>query len=53
MKDVRRGMTNAELIGELYRLESLGKLDRCDEIRLEIVLDELISRQRASGETLT
>lgn len=45
MKDVRRGMTDTELVEELNRLESLDEMTRCDEIRLDIVRDELVRRQ--------
>jgi len=41
MKDVRRGMTDTELVAELNRLESQNELSRCEELRLEIVHDEL------------
>lgn len=46
MKDVR-GFTDTELVDELNRLESLDEMTRCDEIRLDIVRDELVRRQSA------
>lgn len=45
MRDVRRAMTETELVEELYRLEKLTKRNRCEQIRLEIVRDELVGRQ--------
>ncbi|MFC1474346.1 hypothetical protein AB9H19_31210 [Rhodococcus qingshengii] len=45
MKDVRKAMTETELVEELHRLENLAKRNRCEQIRLEIVHDELIGRQ--------
>jgi len=45
MKDVRKAMTETELVEELYRLEKLEKRNRCEQIRLEIVRDELVGRQ--------
>lgn len=45
MKDVRRGMTDVELVEELNRLENLDELSRCDEMRRDIVHDELVRRQ--------
>jgi hypothetical protein len=45
MKDVRRGMTDVELVEELNRLENLDELSRCDEMRRDIVYDELVCRQ--------
>lgn len=45
MKDVRKAMTETELVEELYRLEKLAKRNRCEQIRLEIVRDELVGRQ--------
>ncbi|WP_050656591.1 hypothetical protein [Rhodococcus sp. 311R] len=44
MKDVR-GFTDAELVEELNRLEQLDEMTRCDELRLDIVRDELVRRQ--------
>lgn len=41
MKDVRRAMTDAEL----HRLENENELSRCEELRLQIVRDELAGRQ--------
>ncbi|QXC42202.1 hypothetical protein [Rhodococcus qingshengii] len=38
-------MTDTELVEELNRLENLDELTRCDEIRLDIVRDELVRRQ--------
>lgn len=45
MKDVRKAMTETELVEELHRLEKLTKRNRCEQIRLEIVHDELVGRQ--------
>ena len=45
MKDVRKAMTETELVEELHRLENLTKRNRCEQIRLEIVHDELNGRQ--------
>ncbi|MDF2894154.1 MAG: hypothetical protein K0Q46_940 [Rhodococcus erythropolis] len=47
MQDVRRAMTDLDLVEELNRLESLDELSRCEELRLEIVQDELVRRQRS------
>ena len=44
MQDVRRGMTDSELIAEAYRLESQPVLSRCDHIRLTLIHDELECR---------
>lgn len=49
MQDVRRGMTDSELIAEAYRLESQPVLSRCDHIRLTLIHDELECRGRMSG----
>ncbi|MDF2895924.1 MAG: hypothetical protein K0Q46_2710 [Rhodococcus erythropolis] len=48
MQDVRRGMTDTELVDEATRLARHEKLARCDEIRLALVLDELTSRSAKS-----
>ncbi|MDV6278462.1 hypothetical protein R3Q06_34175 [Rhodococcus erythropolis] len=40
MQDVRRAMTDFDLVEELNRLENLDELRRCEELRLEIVQDE-------------
>ena len=48
MKDVRRGMTDTELVAELNRLESQNELSRSEELRLQIVRDELVCRQSES-----
>ena len=45
MKDVRKAMTETELVEELHRLEKLTKRNRCEQLRLEIVRDELVGRQ--------
>ena len=45
MQDVRRGMSDIELAEECRRLENLDELTRCEEMRLEIVQDELLRRQ--------
>ncbi len=47
MQDVRRAMTDVDLVDELNRLESLDELSRCEELRLEIVQDELVRRQQS------
>ena len=47
MQDVRRAMTDFDLVEELNRLESLDELSRCEELRLEIVQDELVRRQHS------
>ncbi|MFD4785449.1 hypothetical protein ACFWNH_31000 [Rhodococcus qingshengii] len=38
-------MTETELVEELHRLEKLEKRTRCEQMRLEIVHDELVGRQ--------
>ncbi|MFF1555671.1 hypothetical protein ACFVX3_32110 [Rhodococcus erythropolis] len=38
-------MTETELVEELHRLEKLTNRKRCEQIRLEIVHDELVGRQ--------
>jgi len=45
MQDVRRGMSDLDLVEERERLESLDEMSRCEEMRLGIVLDELACRQ--------
>ncbi|MCD2104409.1 hypothetical protein ACSW29_23770 [Rhodococcus sp. GB-02] len=47
MQDVRRAMTDFDLVEELNRLENLDELSRCEELRLEIVQDELVRRQQS------
>lgn len=49
MQEVRRGMTDSELIAEAYRLESQPALSRCDHIRLTLIHDELECRRRMRG----
>jgi hypothetical protein len=44
VKDVRRGMTDSELVEEAARLAEQKDRTRCDEIRLALVQDELESR---------
>lgn len=48
MQDVRRGMSDNELVEEYNRLENLAELSRCEELRLEIVQDEMVRRQAAA-----
>ncbi len=38
-------MTDLDLVQELARLENLDEMSRCDEMKLEIVRDELARRQ--------
>lgn len=45
MKDVRRGMTNTELVTELKRLRKQPERSQCDQMRMELVLDELACRE--------
>lgn len=45
MQDVRRGMSDFDLVEECQRLENLDEMSRCEEMRLEIVQDELDRRQ--------
>ncbi len=45
MQDVRRGMSDEDLVTECCRLQGLDELSRCEEMRLEIVQDELECRQ--------
>lgn len=45
MQDIRRGMSDHDLGEERDRLENLDELSRCEEMRLEIVEDELARRQ--------
>ena len=40
MQDVRRGMSDEDLVTECCRLQGLDELSRCEEMRLEIVQDE-------------
>ena len=44
-------MTDTELVAELNRLESQNELGRCEELRLQIVRDELVCRQSESPPT--
>lgn len=37
MQDVRRGMSDFDLVAECRRLENLDEVSRCEEMRLEIV----------------
>ena len=46
MEDVRRGMSDGDLVEERERLESLDEMTRCEEMRLEIVVDELVRRRQ-------
>lgn len=48
MQDVRRGMTDSELVDEASRLGRHETLNRCDELRLALVQDELASRNEKS-----
>ena len=41
----RRGMSDEDLVTECCRLQGLDELSRCEEMRLEIVQDELECRQ--------
>lgn len=45
MQDVRRAMSDQDLIEERDRLANLDEMSRCEEIRLEIVQDEWERRQ--------
>lgn len=45
MQDVRRGMSDIDLEKECHRLESLKIMARHEQIRLEIIQDELVRRQ--------
>lgn len=49
MQDVRRGMTDSELVDEAAKLDNQKELNRCDEVRLALVKDELASRREKSG----
>ncbi|MFF1553186.1 hypothetical protein ACFVX3_19340 [Rhodococcus erythropolis] len=46
-------MTDTELVDEATRLARNEKLDRCDEIRLALVQDELASRGEKSRDPRT
>jgi len=48
VQDVRRGMTDTELVDEATRLGNQEELCRCDELRLALVKDELTSRDEKS-----
>ena len=50
MQDVRRAMSDRDLVEERERLESLDEMSRCEEMRLEIVLDELARRRQRTGQ---
>ena len=45
MQDVRRAMSDQDLVEERDRLANLDEMSRCEEIRLEIVQDEWERRQ--------
>ncbi len=47
MKDVRRGMTDSELVEEAARLAEQNARPPCAEIRSPLVQDELESRRHA------
>jgi len=48
VQDVRRAMSDQDLVEERDRLRALDDMSRCEEMRLEIVQDELDCRQGAS-----
>ncbi|MCD2104858.1 hypothetical protein O4214_13575 [Rhodococcus erythropolis] len=42
-------MTDSELVDEAAKLDNQKELNRCDEVRLALVKDELASRREKSG----
>lgn len=49
VQDVRRAMSDRDQVEERDRLETLDEMSRCEEIRLEIVQDELDCRQAGAS----
>lgn len=53
MQAVRRGMSDQDLVSERCRLEGLNEMSRCEEVRFEIVQDELDRRSRRPFHVVT